>query len=399
MARIYLDARSILGEPCGVGRYAQGLIPELTAAAPGHEFIVIRHESNRTPIGAASNTIETFVAQRDENFGHFLFGRRTLEGVFRRHGTPDLYHSLFHLLPLGFPRRSASRPAVVLTLHDFNWLDYPLQADSKAVGIGCWLYGHLALPRGIRRADRVIAISSATASRAAGIDAPDRIVTILHGIEDLFLEPPPPLAARFRGLAEEGRPYFIGVAGGKKTKNLSVLVRAFSTAKARGLRARLVLVGKCGALDGEISAAGIAADTLRPGFVSDDELRALVGHATLLVHPALVEGFGFPPLEAMALGTPAAVSDIPVMREVAGDAAVTFDPRDPGALADVLCRVVADPGLRKDLSDRGRARAATFRWRHTAASTLAVYEGVLRERAAWYRAEPGTAGAAAHDSA
>jgi hypothetical protein len=62
MARIYVNARSILDEPCGVGRYALGLVPELTAAAPEHEFIVNRHESNRTPIGAASNTIETFVA-------------------------------------------------------------------------------------------------------------------------------------------------------------------------------------------------------------------------------------------------------------------------------------------------------------------------------------------------
>jgi glycosyltransferase involved in cell wall biosynthesis len=386
MARIYIDARCVTDEPCGVGRYALELIPALTALAPAHEFVVIRHASNRTPIGAGPNTVETFVERLDGDIGHFLFGRGPLERVFNRHGTPDLYHSLFHLLPLGFPRRAAAGPAVVITLHDLIWLDHPLQLTSKIVGVGTWLYGSIALPRGIRRADRVISISNTTARRAERMGASTNVVTILHGIGRRYRADPPPLPARFRHLEEDERPYVIAVANAKKTKNLSLLVRAFALASRRGLRARLVLVGKCGALARGIAAAGIAGETLLPGFVSDDDLLALVGHAALLVHPALAEGFGRPPLEAMALGTPAAVSDIPVMREITGDAALTFDPRDPDALADILVRVIADPNLQSDMSRRGRAWAATFQWSRAAAATLAVYESVLADRASGTRA-------------
>jgi glycosyltransferase involved in cell wall biosynthesis len=380
MARIYLDARSITDEPCGIASYARDLIPAITALAPGHEFVLIRHASNREPLVSARSVAEAFVERRDETIDHFLFGRRTLDDVFARFGPPDLYHSLFHLLPLGVPSRAPGRPAVVITLHDLNWLDYPLQADSRIVGIGTWLYGHVALPRGIWVADAVIAISRTTAARAAAYDVGDRIVPILHGVGRRFFEPPPPLPARFGFLDEPERPYVVAVASGKPSKNLSLLVRAFAEVRSQGLPVRLVLIGRCHRLVRLIGRLGVASDTVLTGFVAAEELRALVGRAALMVHPARVEGFGAPPLEAMALGTPVAVSDIPVLHEVAGDAALRFDPADSKALAEILRRVVGDRALQRDLSARGRARAATFTWERTAAATLRVYEEVLARK-------------------
>jgi len=143
------------------------------------------------------------------------------------------------------------------------------------------------------------------------------------------------------------------------------------------LRARLVLVGNCRALADEVAKSGITAHTSMPGFVSDADLRALVGRATLFVHPSLAEGFGLPPLEAMALGTPTAVSSIAALREVVGDAALIFDPHDADGLAALVRRVINDADLRRDLGARGRQRARSFTWAEAARKTLGVYEQAL----------------------
>lgn len=138
-----------------------------------------------------------------------------------------------------------------------------------------------------------------------------------------------------------------------------------------------MLVGDCRALASHIAAHGLAAHVSMPGFVSDADLRTLVGRATLFVHPSLAEGFGLPPLEAMALGAPTAVSDIAPLREVAGDAALYFDPHDAGGLADLIRRTCGDAALRQNLSQRGKRRAASFTWAEAARKTLSVYERAL----------------------
>jgi len=377
MARIYLDARCVTDAPCGVGRYARGLIPALAVLAPEHEFIVIRHASNREPIANGPNIREVFVARTDDNFAHFVFGRHAIRSTFERHGRPDLYHALFHLLPLGFPGHSASRPRVIVTVHDLIWLDHPFRLSNRLVGVGIRLYAPFALPRSIRLADWVISVSQATTQRIEAIAGRGRVVTIHHGVAPEFFADPPPLAARWQHLADAQAPFVIAVANSKRYKNLLLLIKAFAEATRDGLRARLVLVGDCSALSGEIAALGITEKTVLTGFVSDGDLRALVGRATLFVQPSLAEGFGLPVLEAMALGTPAAVSDIAPLREIAGDAAVQFDPHDVSALAEILRRLSADVDLRGDLSARGRRRASDFQWSSTARKTLDVYQRAL----------------------
>jgi glycosyltransferase involved in cell wall biosynthesis len=96
--------------------------------------------------------------------------------------------------------------------------------------------------------------------------------------------------------------------------------------------------------------------------------------------PSLAEGFGLPALEAMALGTPLVASNIDALREVSGGAALLFDPSDPAQLASVILRALDDDVLRRDLSAKGRARAAQFTWSRAAAQTLSVYERLLENR-------------------
>lgn len=110
-----------------------------------------------------------------------------------------------------------------------------------------------------------------------------------------------------------------------------------------------------------------------PGYVADADLPALYSAATAFVYPSLYEGFGLPPLEAMACGTPVITSSVSSLPEVVGEAAILVDPKDVGALASALQRILKDRQLREELSRRGRERAKLFTWDQTAEKTLEVY--------------------------
>ena len=114
-----------------------------------------------------------------------------------------------------------------------------------------------------------------------------------------------------------------------------------------------------------------------PGFLDDADLRRVVGGARLFVFPSLVEGFGLPTLEAMALGVACAVSELEPMSFVAGDAALKFDPLDPAAIADAIQSVMSDDALHDELCELGKAHAAEFSWEETARRTIDVYESLL----------------------
>jgi glycosyltransferase involved in cell wall biosynthesis len=127
-----------------------------------------------------------------------------------------------------------------------------------------------------------------------------------------------------------------------------------------------------------VRATGVAEDVRLLGGLSTAELDALYGLADCLVLPTLHEGFGLPVLEAMARSLPVVCSDIPALREVAGDATLYFDPRVPRQVAAAIARVLDDPGLASGLRERGRSRAAGFSWTAAAQGTLASYRRALR---------------------
>jgi len=117
------------------------------------------------------------------------------------------------------------------------------------------------------------------------------------------------------------------------------------------------------------------------GYLPDEDLPALYATAGVFVYPSLYEGFGLPPLEAMACGTPAVTSNTTSLPEVVGDAALLVDPEDPAAIADAIMAVLSDPVLADDLSRRGRERAKQFTWGNAAVETLQVYRNAVSERA------------------
>jgi glycosyltransferase involved in cell wall biosynthesis len=210
--------------------------------------------------------------------------------------------------------------------------------------------------RSLRRAARVIAISEFVRDRAVaalGLDAA-RIRVVPQGLDHDRLRPG--TAAR--------EPFLLYPARRWKHKNHERLLEAFALVRRERPELRLVLTG-----GGDFS--GLRAEGVEArGHVDAAALASLMQRASALVFPSLYEGFGLPPLEAMACGCPVACSNAAALPEVVGDAARLFDPREPRAIADAVLDVLAHPA---PWVDRGLARAARFSWEDTARATEAVY--------------------------
>jgi glycosyltransferase involved in cell wall biosynthesis len=372
MARIYLDARAVFG-PSGLNRYCEGLIPQLAAQAPFHELIVIRLErAPGPPYTGAANVREVRVSGVTGTLP-LLLSRRSLARVFAEHGPPDLLHALFHVVPFGI---RAVRPAptrVVVTLHDLIWVDYPRQVEPTL--LHAWWrrrLGSAAIRYALAIADHVLCNSETTRRSAERWVDRQRTSVAYHGVAEPFFAPPPseppiatpPIIAAF------------GVA--KPYKNVACLVRAFATIAAARPDVQLLLIGGDGGARDLIGRLGVADRVRITRSVGDTELRTLVRGASVFVVPSLVEGFGMPVLEAMALGTPVVISDTPALREVAGAAALAFDARQPASLAAALTKMLDGEGLSSRMSAAGRERARQFDWAKTAEQTLAVYGRLLR---------------------
>lgn len=380
MAFICLDAWGMVGEPSGVSRYCRGLIPELVAQAPEHEFVVLRptpKPAYAQPIVSSASVRELIVTHRPSDLAYVL-SSPVLGRVFRRHGRPDLFHSLFHLLPLGLRRGRFAPRRVVVTLHDTIWIDYAHLVERNWIAAEARRqFSRRVIPYALRTADHVMCNSVATAERASEWVSPDRTTTVHHGVETEFFQPAPPPSPALPALIREGRPYVAAFGVPKAYKNIQCLVRAFGKAHAENPRLRLVLIGNDGGVASLVREMDARAQVTVTGRLGDADLRSVVGHARLFVVPSLAEGFGLPALEAMALGTPVAVADIAALREVAGEAAMRFDPHEPGQLAEIIRRVAEDDELWRSLQKAGRRRASGFQWSITASRTKVIYDRLL----------------------
>ena len=255
--------------------------------------------------------------------------------------------------PLTVQIPPADRPSVV-TLHDLQHLDLPhlFSRAERAFRTAFW-------HRSIRRAGRVIVISEFVGERAVallGLD-PHRVKVVPLGIDHETLRP----------LGGERERFLLYPARRWRHKNHERLFEAFALLRAEEPGLRLVLTG--GGSGGPVP-PGVEAR----GHVPWPEVVRLMQRAAALVFPSLYEGFGLPPLEAMACGCPVACSDAAALPETVGDAARLFDPHDPQAIAAAVREVLADP---EPWIERGLERAARFSWDATARATDAVYRELL----------------------
>ena len=362
------------GETGGMEVAARELIPALvTKAPPGMRFTAfVNREAAAAKDGPWGELLPAVtVPVNARNRVQWVLGEQTLLPLLAVRAGVDLVHSLASTAPLwGRFRR-------VVTVHDLIYARFP-EAHSGLRDKGM----RVLVPQAARRSDRVIADSQSTRNdliELLGVRS-DRIDVVPLGLGAVRRETPLP-EHETRAHFELGeRRVVLSLSAKRPHKNLLALIGALALIPAKR-RPLLVLPGYPTAHEAELreraASAGVVGDVRFLGWVSAEEVEGLWAVAEAFVFPSLYEGFGLPVLEAMARGVPVACSNASSLPEVAGDAAVMFDPHDERAIAASLRRLLDDKSLREQLRTRGLARVAEFTWERTARLTLESYRRTL----------------------
>jgi glycosyltransferase involved in cell wall biosynthesis len=369
--QIAIDVR--MANAPGIGTYLRNLLPQVIAARPSWRF---------TLFGAPAviesehwNELTNVVVQEIDAPIYSVREQIALRAARGRRF--DAFWCPHYNIPL-----SISGPLLV-SVHDVIHLARPEYTGNAAKR---W-YARLMFEMVRRRATAILTCSEFTRQEFLRLAGPTRarFTVAPYGVDTRWFQDAP-AASQTVGHGPQRRPYVVCVGSLKPHKNVGALISAFATLLDR-IPHDLVIVGRAEGLrtaDAEaVKSSSAFGDRIRfAGEISDAALRALVAGASALAHPSLYEGFGFPPLEAMAAGVPCVVSRAASLPEVCGEAVLYCDASKPADIASQLYRLLTDDRLSADLSKRGRARATTFRWNPAVDATLDALDYVLTARAA-----------------
>lgn len=379
--RVVMNLEQLLApSPGGVGRYAAKLAVHLQELGVEVLPVVARHSEEEARAAWARHGLISLPAPR-----RLALPRPLLYDTWNVLGWPAPLGrrqkaDVVHAPSLAVPPKSGA--ALVVTVHDAGPWRHPEAFTAR----GRWF--HRAGARAAaRRADVVLTGTQAAAdelSELAGLAA-GRCRVVPYGV-DVPSAPPPAgeLQAVLSRHGLQGKPYVLWVGALEPRKGVGTLVAAMALLARQsppGPRAALVLAGPPGwqhtGLVNDADCAVLGPDLHRLGWVDDAELQALYAGAAAFAFPSRHEGFGLPVLEAMAAGVPVVASDIPALREVAGDDAVFVAPADAPAWAAALGTLLSAPDRDQERAEAGRRRAARYSWRATAEATLGVYRELV----------------------
>lgn len=369
--KIGIDAR--LFSESGIGRYVRNLTAALSRIDGRNEYTV--YMLSKDAVNFSVDNPRCFRVKTLDYKWHSLKEQLFLPGIIDSDNL-DLMHYPYFSMPV------FSRTPYVLTVHDLI-IDH--FATGKASTLPYFLYSlkrigyHQVMKRGIENAWKIIAISGTTAAEITDHYRvePRKIVTVYNGLEDSFTDgkniPVP------SGLS--GSEYILYVGNAYPHKNLNRLLQAFSMVNSKHRNLKLVLAGKedyfYWGLKESAADYGLAGRVIFFGPAETPELIGLYRHARCLVFPSLMEGFGFPNFEAVACGCLPVVSDIPVFRELWGDALVYFRPDDTADMAEKIQYTLSLSGAECSRRIRRlKKMIALFTWKKNASQVLSLYESI-----------------------
>ena len=366
--RIGIDARKY--RDFGIGTYIRNLVRQLARLDRETEFVLFCRAEDMPALQGLGENFRLV----PERAGNYSLSEQLAIPLAARRERLDLFHAPHYVLPPLLTCRS------VVTIHDCIHLMFPQYLPNRLA----LAYARTSIALAAHRATRVMTVSESSKRdilRYVDID-PGKIDVIYNAYDERFgVEPRPEEVWRVRERFQLHDPFVLYAGNVKPHKNLERLIQAFAQVRTRGFdRLKLVLIGddisKYAELRRAVHQHQLHHYVRFLGYLPEETLAVMYRLASVFAFPSLYEGFGLPPLEAMASGTPVVTSNVSSLPEVAGGAAVLVDPLDPGSIADGLCRVLGDDALRADLRVKGLARAREFSWEQSGRRVLDIYHEV-----------------------
>jgi len=381
--RIGIDARFAVRSRRGIGNYTLGLINHLAELDHQNEYLLYVDSDDQERV---LPTQENFRA-RKIGPANYAVWEQLLLPARAKEDRVDVLHCTGNTAPILLDRRIR----LVVTIHDMMYL----KTGSLLPRSACRhqrlgrVYRSVIVPRAARHAARVVTVSHFSKEEILThlpfLRDEDVVVVYEAGNDTYHPLDRDDAVQQVRCRYGISGNYILSLGGIDPRKNTRLLVQSFLELKHQGtISERLLVVGvpKCAQtmFFDHADSSTCRGETLFLDFVSEEDLLLLYNGATVFVYPSLFEGFGLPPLEAMACGTPVISSNTTSIPEIAGDGALLIDPTDGNCLKRVLADLLHDRCLCEQLTRRGFDRVRQFSWQKTAAETLAVYESLLQER-------------------
>lgn len=369
--RIGIDARKL--HDYGIGTYLRNLVAQLARQDHDDQYLLICRRADADFVASLGPRFEPII-ERARNYS--VLEQFSVPLALRR-AKVELFHAPHYVVS-----PFTTCPTVV-TIHDCIHLRFPQYLPNRRAHV----YARVMMLMAARRARRILTVSQASKQDILRyLNVPASKIEVIYNALDERLATPPPEEdiTRVRERFQLRAPFILYTGNIKPHKNVDRLIEAFAILrKKRSAELKLLIIGdeisKYPNLRRQIHKYQLHQHVRFLGFVPDATVRVLYRLAAAFVFPSLYEGFGLPPLEAMASGTPVITSNVSSLPEVVGDAALLIDPMDPSAIADAMQRVLDEPELRAELIRRGSERVKTFSWPRSIARTHEVYAEVLAE--------------------
>jgi len=385
---IGIAANCVIFERAGIGKYAQNLLQNLLKIDKRNQYFLyftfIRHRQERErkirQIFGGYKNVQIKIFPLPAAWLDFLTTTSLpLNGLFKER--LDLYFAPY---VAGIPRVFSPKnpPKMIFTCHDLVFLRFPEHRGSRLSNY--YLKRHQIA---IKNSQKIIVPSAATKKDLIKFlnVPPQKIVLIPEAADERFrpIRDKNQIKSIISRYFDPQIKYILSVGTLEPRKNLAKLVEAFSLLPHQILRQyRLVLVGGQGwnndQLSKTITNLNLKEKVILPGFVKDEDLPYIYNGASVFVYPSLYEGFGLPPLEAMACGVPVVAAKTSSLPEVVGKAGILIDPQDEMALAKAIKKLILNPKLAKKMAQKGIARAKNFSWSLAARQTLKVFKTLKR---------------------
>lgn len=365
--KILLDGRLYRAATGGIGRYTRELISNLLIIDQKNEYTLLISPKDKEECNLTAPNLMVIVSP----IVHFSLAEQLQLPKTLDKYKPDLVHFLNFNHPVSYHK------PYITTIHDLTMTFFPIGVQKSLLR----RLAYLAVMHHAASGAKAVITPTETVKKDVikHLHAePEKVFVTYEAAAILEKLPAKPSAAGMAKL-KITKPYILFVSQWRPHKGIGKLIEAFTIIKDK-LDIQLVICGQATPQFPEIPAALAAsknkADIIAPGFVSDKDLDMLYAGASLFVFPSWYEGFGLPPLEAMARAVPVASSNTSVMPEVLGEAAVYFDPYSPQDMAEKITGLLKDPARLRELSRQGQKQARQYSWPKMARETLAVYEKV-----------------------